>query len=83
MSKVSFDKELVADLCRQYDISPPSYGREDKEMTFYGLPVLPFLMDVAQLHGLSPDMLEVVHEQDVGGCPTCGPGSCEFIVREA
>lgn len=83
MSKVSFDREIVEELCKRHDVYTPGFSRNGQELEFSALPILPFLIELAQAHGLSPDMLEVTHNHGGPGCDTCGYGSeCEFIVSE-
>lgn len=84
MSKVSFDPVAVGELCRTHNLNTPLIAKDGRELQFDGLPILPFLIELAQLHGLSPDMLKVEHIHGGEGCETCGYGNeCEFIVREA
>jgi hypothetical protein len=85
--KVSFDQALVAELCKKYGLpgmhsdwyagSGPKYRDEGREIVFEdALPQLPFLTELAQLHGLQPDDLEVSFDIMEYGAYV------EFTVRE-
>jgi hypothetical protein len=80
VSKDKFDAEVVVELCAKYNLGQP--GERYSELAFDGLPVLPFLIELAQLHNLDPEDIEVEHIHGGEGCDTCGYGSeCDFIVR--
>lgn len=76
---------VVQELAKKYQVEVQHY-RHLRFDTPYGLPVLPFFLELSERLQIPIGKIELSHSQGGGGCDTCGyGGECDisFEIRRA
>lgn len=75
------NEEIIGNIAIRYKVIVGKIRKTNEYIIFdfpNGIPILPFFFSLAEELNVELKNISVEHKQAYDGCPTCGPGSCEF-----